>query len=252
MSSSRTKALMYNSLFAGVLQVFTMISGFIIPKLMLTYYGSEINGLVSSINQFIGYFRLVEAGLAPAAVYALYKPIADKNKDSIDSILSTVRNFYIKTGLLFVAGLVVFSVVSPFILKTSALPPLFIGLLVLVLGISGAVDFFTLSKYRVLLTADQKVYVISLASTAALIANILVIGILASLKVNVVCIYTAALFSVFVRSVTLSAYTKRKYHSINYKAPTDTKSLNKRWDSLYLQILGVIKSGTTVIVATFI
>ena len=56
-----------------------MIAEFIIPCIMLKYYGSEINGLVSSINQFIVYFNLVEAGLSGAAIYVLYKPLAGKN-----------------------------------------------------------------------------------------------------------------------------------------------------------------------------
>ena len=45
-----------------------MIAGFITPRFMLTAYGSEINGLISSILQFISYFNLVEAGLSSAAV----------------------------------------------------------------------------------------------------------------------------------------------------------------------------------------
>ena len=60
---------------------------------MLKYYGSEINGLVSSINQFIVYFNLVEAGLSGAAIYALYKPLAENNHKAINSIVSAARNF---------------------------------------------------------------------------------------------------------------------------------------------------------------
>ena len=55
-----------------------MLAGFVTPLIMLKYYGSEVNGLVTSIGQFIVYFNLVEAGLSGAAIYALYKPLADK------------------------------------------------------------------------------------------------------------------------------------------------------------------------------
>ena len=70
---------------------------------MLTVYGSEINGLVTSISQFIGYFSLVEAGLASAAVYSLYKPLAEKDTKGINAILSASRHFYNQAVYIFVS-----------------------------------------------------------------------------------------------------------------------------------------------------
>ena len=75
---SRTKKFIYNTFTTALYQIVVMIVGFITPKSILNAYGSETNGLVTSINQFITYFNLVEAGLAGAAVYALYKPLAEK------------------------------------------------------------------------------------------------------------------------------------------------------------------------------
>ena len=66
-----------------------MIAGFIVPKIMLLNYGSEINGLVSSITQFINYFVIVEAGLTAAAVF-LYKPLAE-NQHKINEVVSTTK-----------------------------------------------------------------------------------------------------------------------------------------------------------------
>ena len=102
----RSKKFMYNSITTALLQVVTMIAGFITPRFMLTAYGSEINGLVSSILQFISYFNLVEAGLSSAAVFSLYKPIADHDHGRINSIVAAAKHFYIKSGFIFV-GLVV-------------------------------------------------------------------------------------------------------------------------------------------------
>ena len=70
---TRTKKFMYNTIATAAYQMIVMLVGFITPRILLQYYGSEINGLVSSINQFITYFSLVEAGIAGAAVYSLYK-----------------------------------------------------------------------------------------------------------------------------------------------------------------------------------
>ena len=49
-----------NSISSLLLQMVTIISGFIIPRLILKTFGSEVNGLVSSLNQFLGYITLLE------------------------------------------------------------------------------------------------------------------------------------------------------------------------------------------------
>ena len=166
---TRTKKFFYNSISTAFYQIVLMITGFITPRIMLKYYGSEINGLVSSINQFIVYFNLVEAGLSGAAIYALYKPLAENNHKAINSIVSAARKFYTQSGYIFVSLTIGLSIFYPYFVKSQILTPLNVGLLVLILGTNGALEFFTLSKYRVLLTADQKTYVISLASIVYLV-----------------------------------------------------------------------------------
>ncbi|MCL2630168.1 MAG: Coenzyme F420 hydrogenase/dehydrogenase, beta subunit C-terminal domain [Firmicutes bacterium] len=249
----RTKRFFYNTVATGLLQITILISGFIIPSLMLRNYGSETNGIVASISQFVSYFRLVEAGLASAAVYALYKPLAENNQLAINSIISATKKYYIKTGLFFSVAIVAFSFLYSLVVKTNALPPLYVAILVMVLGAAVALEFFTLAKYSVLLIADQRVYVISLSSMLSIAINLAVVAVLASFQINVVIVKAVAVLSVFVRSALLMFFTKRKYKSLDYNvANPDTKSLNKRWDALYLQILGAVQTGMPIVAATLL
>ena len=84
---NRTQKFALNSFTTALNQIVVMVIGFITPGLMIQTYGSEINGLVSSINQIISYLSLVEAGLSGAAVYSLYRPLADHNKKVINAIM---------------------------------------------------------------------------------------------------------------------------------------------------------------------
>lgn len=247
---SRSKKFFYNSMTTGIYQIVVMIIGFITPRVMLNAYGSEINGLVSSIAQFISYFNLVEAGLAGAATYALYRPLANKNYDEVNGVISAAKKFYTISGYIFVVLVITLSVFYPIFIKTNVLSPINVGLLVLVLGVSGALEFFTLSKYRVLLTADQKTYIISIASTIHIIINTLIIVVLAGFKVNIVILRAVALISIFIRTFILMIYVKKKYKYINYKAKPNEKALDKRWDALYLQVLGSVQVGAPVVLAT--
>lgn len=247
---TRTKKFMYNSITTAIYQAVVMIVGLITPRILLQYYGSEVNGLVSSINQFITYFSLVEAGIAGAAVYSLYKPLAQDNHEEISGVVSAAKKFYIQSGWIFTALVFGMAFVYPLFIKIEGMTKLAIGILVVVLGAKGFLEFFTLSKYRVILTADQKTYVISIASTIYVILQMFIIVGLAILKANIVIIYAVAILALFARSIILMLYVRKKYSYINYKAKPNKKALNKRWDALFLQILQSVQTGAPIIIAT--
>lgn len=247
---SRTKRFFYNSVTTALYQVVIMLAGFITPRVMLKFYGSEINGLVSSINQFILYFNLVEAGLSGAAIYALYKPLADNDYKAINGVITAAKKFYTQSGYIFLSLTIGLAIIYPLYVKSNVVSPINVSLLVLILGVNGALEFFTLSKYRVLLTADQRTYVISLASIAHVILNTIIVLVLANLRVNIVVLRLVALLSIFLRSLILMVYVKIRYKFINYKETPNFKALNKRWDALYLQILGAVHTGAPIIILT--
>lgn len=246
---SRTRKFFFNSFSTATLQVFIMLAGFITPRIILEAYGSEINGLVSSILQFISYFTLVEAGLSGAAVYALYKPLASNDFETISGVASAAKKYYIKAGYIFLALIVVLSIIYPAYVQSESLDSVSMGFLVLILGVSGTIDFFTLSKYRTLLTADQKMYIISIASIVQVILNTVII-IIGVKYFSIVMLRLVALSSVFTRSLILFLFVKFKYKEVDFKAKPITAALKKRWDVLYLQVLGVIQKGAPILILT--
>lgn len=76
----RSKKAIKNIIFSLTLQIITIICGFIVPKLIISSYGSDVNGLITSISQFLAYITLLEAGFGPVIRSTLYKPIANNNK----------------------------------------------------------------------------------------------------------------------------------------------------------------------------
>ena len=85
-----------------LLQVVTIICGFIVPKLIIGQYGSNVNGLIVSITQFLAYITLLEAGFGPVVKAILYKPIANKNKKEIENILKASEKFFKRISLIFI------------------------------------------------------------------------------------------------------------------------------------------------------
>lgn len=246
----RTKNFINNALSAALLQIITMMVGFVIPRLILKSYGSEMNGLVNSILQFISFFSLVESGLAGAAVYALYKPIADQDIKGINSILTASRNYYVRTGMIFVSLVLILSFFYPSFVSSTYLSNFEVGLLVVVLGLTGTIDFFLMAKYRVLLTASQKFYILSFSSIFHIILNTIFIVTLSYFGFHITILYSAASISVLLRSVFLHIYVKKKYNYVSYKEEPNYKALDKQFDVLILQILGSFRVGTPILVAT--
>ncbi|MDD4494278.1 MAG: hypothetical protein PHV32_08010 [Eubacteriales bacterium] len=250
---TRTSKFLKNSVFQFVYQVALMITGFILPRVMLVNYGSEVNGLVSSISQFINYFALVEAGLSAATIYSLYAPLAEHDRTKISNIVCASRDFYRQSGYIFIALLVVLAGVYPLLVKSNVglnYPEM--ALLVVICGFSGVADFFVLSKYRSLFTADQKSYVICIALTASTICNVLIVTIFANAGFSVTATKAVALLAILIRSVILVGYAKKYYSYIDYKAKPNKSALDKRWDALFQQILSMVQLGAPTVILTLI
>jgi O-antigen/teichoic acid export membrane protein len=247
---SRTKKFISNATSSLFLQVAVLSSGLIIPRLMLVTYGSEINGLISSISQFVRHFALVEAGLATASIVALYKPLADNDHDAINSVVSATRIFYFRSGYIFVALILCCSLLYPYYIKTESLSSLQVGLLVLVLSSSGLLNFFVMAKYRALVTADQRLYVLNYLSIVSVVVNTVVIFVMTRMGVNIVTLRVVALLSVLIPPAAMHFYIKKYYSYVDYRAKPDNRALHKRWDALILQLLGLVNTSAPYVLVT--
>ena len=248
---SRTEQFVKNTLATGLLQIITMISGFIIPKIMLVYFGSEVNGIVTSITQFIAYLTLLEAGLSGATVFSLYKPIAAGDTDAVNRILVAAKNLYYKTGHLFSCMVILCAAAYPFFIHTGKLDYGELFCLFCILGVNGVLEFYTLAKYRALLTADQKTYVISLASIAQVVLNVAIVAGLSLEGCSIVIVRGAAVLAIFARTYILWRYCRRRYRFLDFSVSPNNEAMKQRWNALYLQILGAIHQGAPILLATF-
>ena len=247
----RSKISMYNTSSAMLLQVVNMVINLILPRLIVLEYGSAANGLVNSIRQFIQYISVVEGGLTLAAVYALYKPLALNDQDKINGILAGANRLYNYSGLIFSGLVLVGAFVYPAFVQKEGISPLAMGMLVLIIGAQGSLEFFSIGKYKSLLTADQKSYVISLINAAAAVLNAAIIIVLVRLHLDIVLVWLFSLSSFIIRTLAYVVYARARYKNLDFNAKPDFKALDKRWDSLVLQILGVVTVGTPLLIITF-
>ena len=72
----------YNILSGLLGQGIAILLGIMIPRLVIVNLGSESNGLLSSVNQMLIYLNLLESGVGTAALQSLYRPVAEKFRNS--------------------------------------------------------------------------------------------------------------------------------------------------------------------------
>lgn len=249
---NRTKKFMLNSMSSAFSQIIVMFAGFIIPNLMIRTYGSEINGLVSSINQMIGYISLVEAGLSGAAIYSLYKPLANNDIKEINGIVSAARKFYLQAGYIFSILVFILAFTYAKLKSSESLSYFNILSLTMILGMNGCVDFFVLSRYRVILTADQKTYLISIAGIIQTVARMVIIIFGTSIKMDIILLYALSLTPIMIKVLILTFYCKKKYNFLKFDEIPNIKALDRRYDVIYQQILGMIQTGAPVVITTLV
>lgn len=178
-----------------------------------------------------------------AAVYSLYKPLAEHDVKGINGVVSAAKRTYTRLGYVFTGLTLVLAAIYASIVTVQGLSIQEIFFLILVMGVSGAMEFFTMAKYRVLFTADQKQYILSICTMVGVVLNMVLIVLCADLHLNIVWLKVIATLSVFVRSAILAGYMRKRYKYVNFKEKPNMRALDKRWDALYMQILWNLESG---------
>ena len=244
----RSKKAIINIISSLGLQVVTLICGFIVPKLIISNFGSNVNGLITSITQFLAYIALLESGFGPVVKSILYKPIANKNKDEIERILKSSQKFFRTISYIFIGYILFLCIIMPLIVS-SEFDTMFTVSLVLIIAISTFAEYYFGMTYRLYLQAEQKTYVISIIQIVTLILNTILIIVLVKFGVNiqVVKLVSAAIF--IFRPILQNIYVRKKYN-INLKEAKDDYKIKQKWDGLAQHIAAVVHNNTDVVVLT--
>ena len=230
MSAGRTKNATLNILFAIILQLVTFVRGLILPRIIIPAYGSDINGLVSSITQFLTYISLLEAGVGTIFRSSLYKPLADGDTDKVSGVINEQKRFYRKIGLVFVFYVIALCFIYPLIAKTK-ISTEYIVSFILILSISTFAEYFISLPYVSLLSADQKVRISYIVSIVYTIVNILVALFWVWLKADIRLIYLSMCVIGLLRPLFYWLYVKKHYNLSKTAAP-DASALKQRWNGM--------------------
>lgn len=231
-------------------QVVTLLLGIIIPKLLIVSYGSEVNGLLSSVRQIFVYVALLEAGIGTASLQALYKPMAKEDHRRVSEIMAATDHYYKRTGLLYGISVLILAIGYPIVVKSN-ISMLIVSGVILFQGASGVINYFFQGKFTILLRVDGKSYIttniVTIVNVLSKIAQI--VFILAGANILVV---QAAYFIInLTQMLYITWYVKKYYPWLNLKAKPDYAALSQSKNVIIHQISGLVFNNTDILILTY-
>lgn len=248
MKKSKFSITQINAASSLLLQFVTIISGFIIPKIILKYFGSEVNGLISSLNQFLNYIEILEGGLTGVVMASLYKPLVDKDFDKVSSIVKSTQKFYMRLSSIFIIYTLVLSILYP-LLTSSNFSFGYVASLTWILSITLFIQYSFSLSFRLLLQADKKVYVVSFVQIIFIIINILIFKFLTIFITNIHLLKLCSAIGYLVQPIIYYFYITKNY-KLNKNAELDYNFLKSRWDGFAINIAAFVHYNTDIAILT--
>lgn len=192
---TRTRKLKLNMITTLIYQTISIVSVFILPRFFLQYYGSDVNGLVSSITQFLAVISLCEGGVGAVVQTALYKPIAENDEKEISRIYKSSTKFFNKIAIILIDYTAILVFVYPHIVNKS-FDTLYTGILIVTLSISLLFQYYFAITYKLILNAAQLIYIQMIVSTVSLVLNIVISIVLMymGMSIQIVKLASAGIF----------------------------------------------------------
>ena len=161
--------------------------------------------------------------------------------------MSATNLYYRRTGIAYLLLVLFLSALYPIIIKTT-IPYKTVALVVLISGLPGVVNYYFQGKYKILLQAEGKTYIITNLTT--LIGVVTSIGkiLLLQFGFGVVAVQTMYLVLSLVQMLYISYYIKKNYSWMNLTVAPAYDRLSQRNSVLAHQLSGTVFSSTDAFV----
>lgn len=235
---------MKNTLWSVIQHVVSILCGLILPREIISHYGSEMNGVIHSITQFLSYTVLLEMGIGAVIPAALYAPIAAKDNLRISAILSSGYKVYRRIGLICIVYVIILTTLFPTLSGVSAALPL-----IIVLGIGKIFQYMVGYPEQSLIISDQKGYVIYTLATISLFISTAIQVLLIRNGYPLFIVKVAATLVTIIQISSIWLYAK-KHYSINYKIQYTEEPIPQKWNGIAQHIAYFVLENTDIILLT--
>lgn len=244
----RKKRLAINTASSLLYQLTALICGFILPRLILSHFGSEVNGLVNSITQFLAIIAFLELGVGAVVQSSLYKPLADKDDIETSKIITSANGFFRKLAVILLFYVIVLICFYPLIINEDY-DFIYTATLIAAMSISSFAQYYFGVVDRLLLTADQRGYIQYNSQSVTLIINTIACAVLINLGAGIQIVKLTTSLIYLARPVALRLYVNKKYN-INRRISYTGEPIKQKWNGVAQHVAAVVLDQTDTIVLT--
>lgn len=205
-SKNALRNLIVSLLYEGILIAF----GLVVPRLIIETYGSEVNGLTSTITHILSILNLLQAGAVGASIFQMFKPVAEKDYVQVSRVIDASKRYFRKIGLIF---LLLVLAITPFVSMgvKSEIALWEKALAFIILGLNGSFYFFFTSWFDILFSSHQKRFVMSAVGIAERLFYYALVFVVIFAKLHFVWLYVATLLGSVLRILTLYAIYRKEF-----------------------------------------
>lgn len=249
---SKQKASVLTLISSIINSLLAVVFGLIYNNYVIIIYGSNANGLISALAQFVAFFSIIEGGFTTAAVVAVYNPLVKNDYKKLNDILYTSKLKFIRIGVVITisvlsCGMVYIRFVdSPFsAIKTCSL------LIISVLTTSISLCFE--AKYSILLQGSNKAYIQTMIATfCRTITWIISMGLIIY-DFDIVLVYSINILNVALNVLILRKYEHKNYPYVKYRGEFHSDYIIGTSDVMLQKIANTIFTSTDlVLISIFI
>ena len=245
---SKGKSIVLNTFSSLGYEIISVVAGFILPRFILVAYGSDVNGLVASITQFLAFISFCEAGVGAVVKANFYRALATGNNNDLSCIVHSSNRFFRSIAILLIIYTGVLTVLLP--LRVDDFSWIYTSSLVVIIAIGSFSQYYFGLTNQLLLYADYKAYIpISLTIIAVILNTVLCIIIIeAGGGIHLVKLVSVTIF--VIKPVLLFLYVK-KHYPINKKVRYTEEPIKQKWNGFAQHIATITQDNASMMILTF-
>lgn len=249
---SRTYKSLLNSVVALGFYAVNFFLSFVSRRILLAQLGPDILGLYTTTGSLLSFLNLAELGIGTAVAFTLYKPLREKDLNTINEIVSLQGWFYRRVAFFIIGASLVLLCFFPQIFSKTELPLWYALASYFVLLFGSLLGYFV--NYRqIVLSANQQQYKLIFATgTISILKIVLQLIVISAVKTNKFgwWLLVEAIFTILT-SIVLNRTINATFPDLNTSV-ADGKTLKNKYPDVLLKVkqLFVHKLGQVALTQT--
>lgn len=243
---NRNKLLILNTLSSLTGEIVAAVCGFILPKFMLSAYGSGVNGLVSSITQYLGFIALLEMGVGTVVQTAYYKPLSENDSYKVSLIYKDSRNFFSFVGYILIGYVVCVCILFTRVVSNPFDDTYTISL-ILCIAASLFMQYYFCAPMSLLVNAAQQSFITGIIRICFTILNTATGVFLITFGASIQLVKAAAALLYMFQPIALKFYIDKHFKIIrNAKDPRF--KIEQKWNGFAQHCATVVMNNTDIMI----